>query len=179
MKEFFVRDFLKRHFLLYASTHMLIMPLLAMVAFSFATDRYLWEAPSWYWLYSFVGFFVAFKWEVSRKIRSPEEEIDGVDSYTKLFGTYGATYLVLIVRVIDTALVALIAYHLRMSIWFYILLVVLFLVCMIGFLQYRLQTSPTTARRMETYAGFYILAFDLALAMELGRTYGVTLGGLP
>ncbi|MBT6156641.1 MAG: UbiA family prenyltransferase [Planctomycetaceae bacterium] len=177
LKEFFVADWLKRRFLVYASVHMLIMPLLAMIVYSFATGEFLWDAPQWFWLYSFVGFFVAFNWEVSRKIRAPEEEIDGVDSYTRLFGTYGAAYLVLVIRVIDTGLVTLVGLHLGLSAWFYVLLVLLFMVCMVGFFQFRFQTSPTTAHRMEIYAGIYIFAFDLALAIELGRTYGIQFSG--
>ncbi len=174
-KEFFARDWLKRHFLVYASTHMLIVPLLAMIVYSFSSGRYFWEAPVWYWGYAFVGFFVAFNWEVSRKIRSPDDEIDGVDSYTKLFGTYGAAYLVLLIRVIDTGLVMLIGRHLQLSGWFYGVLIALFLVCTIGFFQYRFQTNRATAKRMEIYAGIYILAFDLALACELGRTHGISI----
>jgi 4-hydroxybenzoate polyprenyltransferase len=177
LKEFFVGDWLKQRFLLYASVHMLIMPLLAMTVWSFATKQYFWQIPPWYWLYSLVSFFLAFNWEVSRKIRVPEDEIDGVDSYTRLFGTYGAAYLVLLIRVISTALVALVAYHLGLSIWFYGLLALLFLVCLVGFFQYLFRTSAKTAHRMEIYAGIYILAFDLALAIELGRTFGIQISG--
>ncbi len=177
LKEFFVGKWLKKRFLLSASLHLLIMPLLTMIVWSFATKQYFWEIPSWYWLYSAVSFFLAFNWEVSRKIRVPEDEIDGVDSYTRLFGTYGAAYLVLALRVIDTALVAVVATHLGLSVWFYALLVLLFLVCLVGFFQYRFQTSPATAHRMEIYAGIYIIAFDLALAIELGRTFGIHFSG--
>jgi 4-hydroxybenzoate polyprenyltransferase len=177
LKEFFAREWLKQRFLLYASTHMLILPLLAIAIFSFATGGSPWQAPGWYWLYSFVGFCVAFNWEISRKIRAPEEEIDGVDTYTKRFGTYGAAYLVLAIRVLDTALVTLVGLHLGLSGWFYAWLVILFAVCMIGFFQFRFWTCPATARRMQTYAGFYIVAFDLALAIELGRKYGLSLSG--
>ena len=176
-KEFFAREWLRKRFLLYASTHMLIVPLLAILVFSFATGRYFWEAPGWYWQYSLVGFCVAFNWEVSRKIRAPEEEVEGIDTYTKRFGTYGAAYLVLVIRIVDTALVAMVAAHLGLSGWFYAWLVILFAVCMIGFFQFRFHTNPATARRMQLYAGLYIVAFDLALAIELGRTYGVTFGG--
>jgi 4-hydroxybenzoate polyprenyltransferase len=177
LKEFFVGQWLKRHFLVYASVHMLVMPLLSLVIYSFATGRYIWEAPGWYWLYSLVSFFVAFNWEISRKIRAPEEEIDGVDSYTRVFGTYGAAYLVLAVRLVDTGLVVLVGMHLGVSPWFYLLLAALFLVCMVGFAQYRLAPSPQTARRMELYAGLYIFAFDLALAIELIRSHGIEFSG--
>jgi 4-hydroxybenzoate polyprenyltransferase len=175
-KEFFVRDWLKRHFLTYATTHMLIMPLLALLVFSFTTGRWPWLAPGWFWVYSFVGFFVTFNWEVSRKIRAPEEEIEGVDSYTKLFGLYGAAWVVLAIRVVDTGLVALVGHHLGLSGWFHGALVALFLVCLVGFFQYRFHTTPKTARRMETYAGMYIIAFDLILAVEIARIQGLEVG---
>lgn len=177
LKEFFVSRWLERHFLVYAISHMLIMPLMALTVYSFTTQRYPWQAPGWFWLYAFVGFFVTFNWEVSRKIRAPEQEIEGVDSYTKIFGTYGAAWLVLAIRVVDTAMVALVGYHLGLSVWFYIALVALFGVCLLGFLQYRFQTNAKTAKRMETYAGLYIIAFDLILAIEIVRKFGVVLSG--
>ena len=82
----------------------------------------------------------------------------------------------LLIRVVDTALVTVVGFHLGLSGWFYAWLVILFAVCMIGFFQYRFRTCPATARRMQTYAGFYIVAFDLALAIELGQKYGITFG---
>lgn len=175
LREFFVGPWLKRHFLVYASTHMLIMPLLALMVFSFATGKAPWEAPPLFWLYAWVGFFVTFNWEVSRKIRAPEEEIDGVDSYTKIFGLYGAAWVVLGIRVVDTALVALVGYRLGVSAWFYWALVALFAVCLVGFFDFRFRTSPRTAKRMETYAGIYVVAFDLILAIEIIRMYGMEL----
>ncbi|MCP4660414.1 MAG: UbiA family prenyltransferase [bacterium] len=175
LKEFFVSAWLKRHFLLYATTHMLIMPLYALMIFSFATGRYPWQAPAWFWVYAFVGFFVTFNWEVSRKIRAPEEEIEGVASYSKIFGVYGAAYAVLMIRVIDTGMVALVGHHLGLSRLFYGALVALFVVCLVGFLHFRFHTNPRTAKRMETYAGMYIIAFDLILAVEIARRYGLEL----
>jgi hypothetical protein len=175
LKEFFVRDWLKRHFLVYATTHMLLMPLLSLMVFSFATGRWPWEAPGWYFVYAWVGFFVTFNWEVSRKIRAPEDEREGVETYTRIFGTYGAAYVVLAIRVIDTALVILVGRHLGLPRWFDVALVALFLVTLIGFFQYRFQTSRKTAKRMETYAGMYIVAFDLILAAAIGGMYGVEL----
>jgi len=172
LKEFFAREWLKRHFLIYAVTHMLIMPLFALVMFSFATGLYPWQAPAWFWLYAFVGFFVTFNWEVSRKIRAPEQEIEGLQSYTKVFGTYGAAWVVLLIRVVDTGMVALVGFHVGLGLWFYAALVALFLVCLIGFIQFRFNTNARTAARMETYAGMYIIAFDLVLAIELVRLYG-------
>ncbi len=173
LKELFVRDWLKRHFLVYATSHLLVMPLLSLMVFSFATGHWPWAAPGWFLVYAWVGFFVTFNWEVSRKIRAPEDEIEGVDSYTRIFGTYGAAWVVLLLRVIDTALVALVGWHLGLSPWFYAALVALFLACLLGFFDYRLHTSRKTAKRMETYAGIYIIAFDVILAIEIARKWGI------
>lgn len=173
LKEFFARDWLKRHFLVYAVSHLLVMPLLSLMVFSFTTGQWPWGAPFWFWMYAWVGFFVTFNWEVSRKIRAPEDEIEGVETYTRIFGTYGAAYLVLLIRVIDTALVALVGWHLGLSPWFYAALVALFLVCLIGFFQYRFDTNRKTAKRMETYAGMYIIAFDVILTVAILARYGV------
>lgn len=175
LKEFFVPKWLNRHFLIYAASHMMIMPLLAMVVFSFTTGEYFWHAPAWYVVYAFVGFFVTLNWEISRKIRAPEQEIEGVDSYTQIFGTYGAAYAVLVVRAIDTGLVAIVGWHVSASPWFYYALIGLYVVCLTGFFQYRFNTTPKTAKRMETYAGIYIIAFDLILAIELISRFGVRL----
>jgi 4-hydroxybenzoate polyprenyltransferase len=173
LQEFFVRDWLKRHFLVYAVSHLLVMPFLSLLVFAFATGRWPWLAPPWFWMYAWVGFFVTFNWEVSRKIRAPEDEIEGVETYTKIFGTYGAAYLVLLLRVIDTGLVALVGWHLGLSLWFYAALVALFLVCLVGFFQYRFHTDRKTAKRMEVYAGMYIIAFDVILAIEIARRFGL------
>lgn len=173
LREFFVPRLLKRHFLLYATSHMLIMPLLSLLVFSFATTKWPWEAPPWFWVYAFVGFFVTFNWEVSRKIRAPEQEIDGVESYTKIFGTFGAAYVVLLIRAIDTLLVAAVGWHLGFYVWFYVALVALYAVCLFGFFQYRFRPTPRHAKMMEVYAGMYMIVFDLLVAVELARKYGL------
>ena len=173
LREFFAREFLKRHFILYAVSHMLVMPLLSLLVFSFATRRWPWEAPPWFWVYAFVGFFVTFNWEVSRKIRAPEQEIDGVESYTKIFGTFGAAWLVLAIRAIDTLLVAAVGRHLGASSWFYVALGALYAVCLFGFFQYRFRPTPRHAKMMEVYAGMYMIVFDLLVALELARKYGL------
>ena len=76
-------------------------------------------------------------------------------------------------RITSRPMVALVGAHLGAHRWFYVALVVLFLVCLVGFLDFRFRTSPRTARRMEIYAGFYVVAFDLVLAIEIIRMYGL------
>src|SRR6185503_4881821 len=129
----------RRHFLVYATSHMLLMPLLSLMIFSFATHKYPWQAPAFFWLYAFVGFFVTFNVEVSRKIRAPQDEIEGLDSYSKIFGTYGAAWIVLGLRLIDTTLVSIVGYRIGASPWFYIALGILFVVTLGAFFQFRFK----------------------------------------
>jgi len=171
LKEFFIGAWLRQNFLVYAISHMFITPLFALVIYSFTTGNYFWQAPDWFILYAFVGFFVSFNWEISRKIRAPEDEIKGVGSYSKIFGTYGAAYLLIVIRVIDTALVSLVGWHLQLSIWFYAVLILLFFVCLVSLVDFRLHTNAKTAKRMEKVAGLYIVAFDLTLIVEIIRKF--------
>lgn len=173
LKEFFIGGWLKKHFLVYAISHMMIMPLFALVVYSITSGHHFWEAPAVFWLYAFVGFFVTLNWEVSRKIRAPEDEIEGVDSYTQVFGTKGAAWMVIVIRIIDTAMVMAVGWIYDFDWWFYVALVLLFVLCLWGFIDYLRNTNSKTAKRMETYAGLYIIAFDLILAIQLGVRYGI------
>jgi 4-hydroxybenzoate polyprenyltransferase len=172
LKEFFAKEWLKRHFLIYATSHMLLMPLLSLMVYSFATGRMPWQAPAVFWVYAFVGFFVTFNVEVSRKIRAPEDEVAGLDSYSKIFGTYGAAWIVLGLRVIDTTLVSIVGRAIGASGWFYAAVVALLLVTLGTFLRFRRNTSSRTAKALERNAGLYLIAFDLILAAELIRMQG-------
>ena len=172
LKEFFAAAWLKRHFLVYATSHMLLMPLLSLMVYSFATGRMPWRAPGVFWVYAFVGFFVTFNVEVSRKIRAPEDEVEGLESYSKIFGTYGAAWMVLGLRLVDTTLVSIVGHAIGVSVWFYVAVVALLLVTLGTFVRFRRTTNSRTAKALERNAGLYLIAFDLVLALELVRMQG-------
>lgn len=174
LKEFFVGRWLQQHFLVYAISHMLIMPLLAMIPFGFATGEYLWDAPTWFWWYACVGFFVTLNWEVSRKIRAPGEEIEGVDTYSSRFGPRGAASVVVGIRLIDTAMVAAVGVHLGLSGWFFAAIIAMLAATLFSYVRFCRTLTSAAAKTLERVAGMYIIAFDLALAIELIRKYGVT-----
>ena len=176
LREFFVPGWLRRHFLIYATSHMFVMPLLSLAVYSFATGRMPWTAPRWFLLWSFVGFFVSFNWEISRKIRAPEDERDGVDSYSKVFGTRGAVFVVLAVRAVDTGLVAIVGHALGFGTAFYVLLAALYAVCLVSAGRFLAAPSKKTAKLLEVWAGLYIILFDLILAIELVRKLGLRFG---
>src|SRR3989449_11090818 len=85
-KEFFVRDWLRAHASAYLLTHMLIMPMID--AYTTGLD---WvvaraHAPPGLFYFLAVTFLNGILIEIGRKIRAPEREREGVDSYTKAWG---------------------------------------------------------------------------------------------
>ena len=89
-REFFVSRWLKAHPLIYMLSHMVITPLILL----FLT--------AWVWLVAGAGFVPGLGWflaasygngmvfEIGRKIRVPEDEEPGVETYSALWGRGGA-----------------------------------------------------------------------------------------
>jgi 4-hydroxybenzoate polyprenyltransferase len=177
LHEFFVRDWLKARFILYAFVHMLIMPLLTATIFSFTMQRHFWEAPWLFWAYAAADFFAFANWEISRKIRMPEDEIDGVSSYSREFGMFAAARAVLVLRILNTILAWIVGLYLHLGIFYYAGLIVLFLGTCYGLLRFRRNPSRKTAGQLESYGGAYIILFYFVLAAELFRTHGAVFGG--
>lgn len=88
LREFFVGEWLNKHLLLYAISHMFVMPLAELwMAQMGAGQRELpWEV---LWV-SALSFTSGLSFEIARKMRAPQDERDGVDTYTKRLGTIGA-----------------------------------------------------------------------------------------
>ena len=158
---------------------MLIMPLLTATIFSFTMKRPFWEAPWLFWAYAAADFFAFSNWEISRKIRLPEDEIEGVDSYSGRLGAFTAGSIALALRVLNTILAWVVGIYLDLGILYYAGLIVLFLITLFGFLHFRRHPSRRTARNLEAYAGGYIILFYFVLAAELFRIYGIRFGALP
>ena len=90
-REFFAGAWLRRHLLVYAVSHMAVMPLLvgwvATMGAAGATRRPV------VWGLSALVFLAGLVFEVARKIRSPEDERTAADSYTRALGVRGASTL--------------------------------------------------------------------------------------
>ena len=177
LHEFFIPVWLRAHFIIYAIVHMLIMPLLTATIFSFTMQRPFWEAPWLFWAYAAADFFAFANWEISRKIRMPEDEIEGVSSYSAEFGMFTAGYVVLFLRILNTVLAWIVGIYLHLGVFYYAGLLFLFLGTCVGLLRFRLHPSRKTAAQLESYGGAYIILFYFVLAAELVRTHGVTFGG--
>jgi hypothetical protein len=85
-KEFFVRDWLRAHMAAYLVTHMAIMPLID--GYTTGLDWLVEKRAAPHGLFYFlaVTFVNGMVIEIGRKIRAPEREREGVDTYTHAWG---------------------------------------------------------------------------------------------
>lgn len=84
--EFFVRDWLRQHPISYMLSHMLIMPLIQLYASACDWLPQTSALPAglyWFLAASYANGLVI---EIGRKIRAPEDEESGVDTYSALWG---------------------------------------------------------------------------------------------
>lgn len=93
--EFFIRDYLRSHLTTYAVTHTAVSVLLSLAIFSAISSTFIWdlEPAAYYLALSSWCLFNIF--EFGRKTFSSQEEKANVDSYSKLFGRFGAVSLVI------------------------------------------------------------------------------------
>jgi 4-hydroxybenzoate polyprenyltransferase len=84
-REFFIHAWLKAHPVTYMWSHMVIMPMIDFYATS--TDWIVYGKPALalYWFVA-LSFFNGMNLELGRKIRAPEDEEQGVETYSFLWG---------------------------------------------------------------------------------------------
>ena len=109
--EFGLGSWLSKHLIVYAVTHNPIVAMLAM--FLWSTMDAPW--PAEYGLYVAIVSLGSLAFEVGRKVRLPEEEIAGVESYSSVLGRRRADNLLIAIRWITGILLAGLAVHLGQS----------------------------------------------------------------
>jgi 4-hydroxybenzoate polyprenyltransferase len=108
-REFFVGEWLGKRLVLYALSHMVVLPMaMVWIAQMGAGGA---DLPIAVLLLPALSFFSGFAFEITRKTRAPEQERDTVDSYSRVFGTRGAPLVVLVLVLAQTMGVALLLRH--------------------------------------------------------------------
>lgn len=165
-KEFFVRSWLKAHPLTYMWTHMLIVPLIDL--YTTACDwRVAGEVTppnglAWFLVASFFNGVVI---EIGRKIRAPQDEEVGVETYTALWGRSRAV-LAWLVALSLTALSALLAAR---EIGFALpiagLLVVFVILASVNAVHFLHTPLTRQAQRIETLSGLWTILMYLSVGV--------------
>jgi hypothetical protein len=161
--EFFSRNWLRSHPVIYMLSHMAIMPLIDLLVSAcdwLVQGESAPDALAWLLAVSFGNGIVI---EIGRKIRAPEAEEEGVETYSALWGLRRAALIWLIALVITgaTALGALMQIgYLGLGLPVIALLLAMGIFTAVRFL---LQPSTPRARWIETAAGLWTLCLYITL----------------
>lgn len=161
--EFFVPTNLKKHQVLYITSHMFIMPFVDIYAS--AMDWKLANAsPSmgliWFFVLSYLNGLVL---EIGRKMKAEEKEEYGVVSYTKLWGRTKAVvvWFVLISLTLASAFFAANFAHYNTA--FYLVLAVCFTLCVIPAIVFLKNGEAKWAKGIEVASGIWAILMYLSL----------------
>lgn len=164
-EEFFARRWLKARPVIYLFSHMLIMPLVD------------WFATGCDWVHAGGGMPHGLFWflaasfcngvviELGRKIRAPEQEETGVETYSFLWGRRNAvlSWLAAMVATLACALVA--AHRIRFVVPLSVVLGGLWLLAMALSVAFLRTVSGKLAKRIEVCSGVWTLALYLTLGV--------------
>jgi len=106
-KEFFVGSWLRPKLAIYALTHTVVSGLISLFIFSSITGLYFWNAPTKFLLFPVANWMIFNVFEFGRKTFGEKEEREGVDSYSKNFGSWGAFFIVLAMAIVAVGLALL------------------------------------------------------------------------
>lgn len=173
-KEFFIAEILERHLLANAFIHLLIMPAYCLYVFAVAADRSFWQAPMPILLYAWVSYGVGLGYEVARKTRAPADEREGLITYSAVMGPYRSAFISLLALLFSGMVSMIVGAQMEFAWWYHAAVAALLGVVVFGVLYFYIKTTGRTAASLQLYAGMFIFAFDILLAVELIRSHGLT-----
>ncbi len=103
-KEFYIKEWLKAHPFWYVTSHMFIVPFIDIYASALDWKMAGQSAPTGLIFFFAVSYMNGIVLEIGRKIRIPEKEAPGVNTYTTMLGTKKATLLWISVITLNCAL---------------------------------------------------------------------------
>jgi 4-hydroxybenzoate polyprenyltransferase len=162
-KEFFVANWLKKRHILYMLSHMAIVPLVDFYAT--ACDwrpRVEAPPPSLFWFVA-VSYFNGLVIEMGRKIRGPQDEEEGVNTYSRLWGMHTASRVWLGAMAVTAVLAGIAAWQIDFTVP--VVAVVALLLLTAGIIVRAFLRDPSTkhSKRIETFSGLWTLSLYLIL----------------
>lgn len=176
--EFFARSWLKAHPFTYLWSHMLIMPQVDFYVTACnwmpAAGRF-WNPPAGLAWFLIISFFNGIVLEFGRKIRAPEDEEEGVDTYTALWGRNVAvggwllalclTWICVLQASMRLQVVQFGSMHIRFVIVSGSLTLSMLAVAALSGLAFLRSPSTRLARRVEMLSGLWTVLMYLSLGV--------------
>lgn len=175
-KEFFVGDWLNKHLVIYALTHQLITPLICLYVYTLVAFP---TGGGWnplFWLQLAMGAGTGLGWEMSRKIRFPEEEHEHVDTYSKHFGYEGASALAFTILMAGALCALVLCLLLRVPLYVYGLFVLGLTLTEVGFVRFWRNPTAKGARKLGDWAAVMMLTSYLTVTLGALAGQSVRLG---
>ena len=163
--EFFIPAWLKKRPLAYLWTHMLIMPLIDLFATACDWLRFSALPPHGLTWFLVVSFFNGVVIEIGRKTWAPEQEIQGVESYSSDWGIQRAILAWL--GAVAAAFVCACMVAMRIEFFFpvFIVLAVLALIASSLALEFIHRPTPKLAKRLEGFSGIWVIGLYFILGI--------------
>lgn len=153
--EFGVPRWLKSHPVIYLLSHMAIMPLidLMLTSIEWAPSR---EPSPELWMFLALSFVNGCVLEIGRKLWAPTNEIEGVETYSGLWGPRHAAHIWLICVGISYVLLVAIGYATGVGFVTTIIGAAGFGVCVWAAMIYLRSGTPASQDRIDTIAGLWV-----------------------
>ncbi|WP_375444334.1 hypothetical protein [uncultured Fibrella sp.] len=161
--EFFISDFLKKRLVLYAVTHMFIMPLIIWWVWSAYAPAY--GAANALYLLAALSLLGGFAFEIARKVHVPEAERDLIDSYSKSMGYQAAIVTVLLVLLISVLVQCYLLRTLNASLIPFILIGLLYLATLAIYLLSLSRPREKTLKLAELLVSLSMLVSYLSIIL--------------
>lgn len=162
-KEFFVKAWLKRNQFWYVTSHMLIIPLVDVFASGFDWLLEGEKAPMGLLFFFAVSFMNGIVLEIGRKIKAPEQEEEGVLSYTFQLGTKRAVIVWIFILLVTLLLAYVASYFAGHSIVSYIALTSMFVLCALPAVLFLKKQTVKNAKFIEYSSALWTFAMYLIL----------------
>jgi hypothetical protein len=162
-KEFFMPVWLKKHPFWYVTSHMFIIPFIDVYASGL--DWLLAEvrAPIGLLFFFGVSYMNGIVLEVGRKIRAPEKESPGVDTYTSMLGVKPAITLWLGILTLTLLLSMIASYFAGYDIVIQSVLCLLYVLCSIPALLFLKNPTEKSSKKIEYSAAIWTIGMYLSL----------------
>ncbi|RSK35399.1 UbiA prenyltransferase family protein [Hymenobacter metallilatus] len=163
--EFGASRFLKPRLVLYAGSHLLIMPLV--IAWLWAAYRPAGPWPPQFWLLAALSLLGGLAFELARKTHAPTAERPGVDSYSRTLGYRGAIAAVLLVLLAGVAAQSVLLRQLHAGAAPFGLLAGLLTLTLLVYAWAATRPLEKLLRRAELLVSLFMLSSYLTLIAEM------------
>jgi len=162
-KEFFIPDWLKKHQFWYVTSHMFIIPLIDIYASGLDWLLADVAAPGGLAYFFAVSYMNGIVLEIGRKIRAPQDEKEGVLTYSAMLGPQKSVYSWILILAVTLLLTMAASYYAGHSWIAYLVLSILFISCCVPAGLFLRSRSQGSAKAIELASAIWTIAMYLIL----------------